>query len=82
MGAAAKIPVLKTATNMSNNESSSHAPSVALVTSSTTQVPVCIIHAISVTAGEEPLYLVKMKDGTFAYIRESLLTQSGSIVIL
>ena len=53
---------------------------VALATPSTTQVPVAIYHARAVTAGEEPLYLVKMKDGTCAYIKESLLTQSGGIV--
>jgi hypothetical protein len=56
-------------------------PAIKLVTPSTTQVPVAILHSISLTAGEEPLYFVKMRDGTCVYIRESLLDQSASGIV-
>lgn len=52
-------------------------PSVALVTPSKTQIPTHIVQSQCVTAGEEPLYLVHMTDGTYVYIKESLLSQSG-----
>ena len=56
------------------------APSVTLVTPSKTQVPTHIVHSINNTAGEEPLYLVHMKDGTYVYLKQSLLSQSGGVV--
>jgi hypothetical protein len=58
----------------------SQAPVVALTSPSTTQVPVCVLHSNVLSAGEEPLYLVKMKDGTCVYLKESLLSQSGGTV--
>lgn len=58
------------------------APAVSLVTPSTTQVPTHIVNSYGQTCGEEPLYLVHMKDGTYAYLKESLLTQSGAVVVV
>ena len=59
------------------------APSVALATPSTTQIPVSIDHSHQVTtAGEQPLYLVHMKDGTWVYMPENLLTQTGGKVVI
>ena len=53
---------------------------VQLATPSTTQTPVAIEHGVVFSAGEEPQYLVQMKDGTRVYMKESLLTQSGGSV--
>jgi hypothetical protein len=59
------------------------APSVNLVVSSTTQVPQFIEHAnVWNTAGEEPVYLVRMRDGTYAYLKESAITSSGGTKVI
>lgn len=58
----------------------SKAPAMQLKTSSVTQVPIFSLHDISLSVGDEPLYFTSMRDGTFAYIKESLLQQGMSIV--
>ena len=73
-------PILNTKTTTGNG---TQAPTVALVTFSTTQIPVLIEHAYAnQTAGEQPLYLVHMKDGTWVYLPQNLLTQSGGKVVI
>ena len=70
-------PILNTKVS---SGSSNTAPAVMLKTSSTTQVPVHIEHVFNPSVGDEPKYLVKMRDGTLAYVAESLLTQNGGVV--
>ena len=73
-------PALNTKTSSGSGNS---APSVALVTSSTTQMPVHIEHQLLVTTqGEQAQYLVHMKDGTWVYLPQNLLTQSGGKVVI
>lgn len=73
------IPTLNTKVSIG---SATLAPVAALASVSSNQVPVFIDHVKNVTVGEEPVYLVHMKDGTWAYIKQSLLTQSGGTVVI
>jgi len=72
-----KIPQLNTNVSLGVAQK---APTVSLATPSSTQIPVYVVNAVATSAGEEPLYLVRMRDGTYAYIKESLLTQDGGMV--
>jgi hypothetical protein len=77
-GSSVSVPKLNTKTSVGTPTT---APAVKLVTASTTQVPVMIEHVLNQTVGEEPLYLVRMRDNTLVYVKESLLTQNGGIVM-
>lgn len=72
-------PVLNTAASKSVSPINS-APAVQLAAASTTQVPVLSYHAITYSAGEQPIHFVKMKDGTVVPIPENQLTQNGATV--
>lgn len=73
-------PTLNTKTTTGSGTQS---PTVALVTASTTQIPTHIDHACQfTTAGEQPQYLVHMKDGTWVTMPQNLLTQvAGTIKV-
>ena len=58
----------------------SSAPAIALITPSTTQIPVHAETVQTLTEGEQPLVYCHMKDGTWAYIPQNLLTQTGVLI--
>lgn len=74
---AKKAPQLNTIASLNVSQK---APTVSLSTPSSTQIPVYVVSAVTTSDNEEPLYLVRMRDGTYAYIKESFLTQDGGMV--
>lgn len=59
----------------------SSAPVISLK-SGNGQIAVYAEHAACYTAGEEAMYLVRMKDGTCCYKKESELSQAGGSVMI
>jgi len=57
-------------------------PAVKFITPMPGQTPVAALQVFNQSAGEQPQILVRMKDGTCAYIPDNKLTQDGSVVVV
>lgn len=80
MASTVTAPALKTQKDVTAAPAST-APSVQLLVSSTTQIPVASVSIYNPTVGESPKHLVRMKDGTLVYLPENQLVQNGAVVM-